>query len=269
MACSLLVVACGTDRDLPATAVYTDASAPSTTVATVDAVEELTVEVVETFPHDPDAFTQGLVWAGDGTLWESTGQPADAPVPSSVRRVDLATGEVLASTPVEEDRFGEGLERVGDRLIQLTWLDGEALVWDADDLSPVGAFDYDGEGWGLCLDGDRLVHSDGTAVLRFRDPTTFAEEGAVEVTLDGDPLGFLNELECVDGAVWANVWQTDWIVRIGPADGRVTARVDAAALGRQPGADVLNGIAWDPGSDTFLVTGKYWDRLYRVRFVAG
>ena len=269
MAGLLLVAACADDEPRSGFRYAPETTAPVAPTTPAEAVEQLTVEVIETFPHDPAAFTQGLVWAGDGRLYESTGQPAQARSDSAVREIDLATGEVLRSVDVGGGRFGEGLELVGDRLVQLTWLDGEALVWEAEDLSAVGAFPYEGEGWGLCLDGDRLVHSDGTEVLRFRDPGTFAEQGAVEVTLDGDPLGFLNELECVAGDVWANVWQTNTIVRIDPSDGEVDAVVDASSLPRPPDADVLNGIAWDPTTETFLLTGKYWDTIYRVELVPG
>jgi glutamine cyclotransferase len=227
-------------------------------------VERLTFEVVATVPHDPTAFTQGLVLAPDGRLFESTGLYAQ----SQIRELDPTTGEVLARVALEPDLFGEGLALVDDRLVQLTWREEVALVWQSDDLAPLDRWSYEGEGWGLCDDGTRLVHSDGTARLRFRERTTFAEIGAVDVTLEGRPVEQLNELECVDGDVWANVWQTDEIVRIDPTTGTVTGVLDLAGLldpGAAQGADVLNGIAHRPDTGTFLVTGKLWPTLFELR----
>ncbi|MDH3755973.1 MAG: glutaminyl-peptide cyclotransferase [Acidimicrobiia bacterium] len=235
--------------------------APDAEAAT--AVERLTAEVVGEVPHDPGAFTQGLVVAGD-TVYESTGRD------SSLRRVDAATGEIELVVPIAEEYFAEGLELVDDRLIQLTWRSNVAFVYDVDTFERTGEFSYEGEGWGLCLDGDRLVMSDGTSTLTFRDPETFEPVGQVEVTIDGSPVDRLNELECVDGDVWANVWKTDAIVRIDPGSGAITAVVDASALAQPFAADegaVLNGIAHNSERDTFLVTGKLWSTMYEVRFV--
>jgi glutamine cyclotransferase len=168
--------------------------------------------------------------------------------------------------------FGEGLAQVGDRLIQLTWQQQQALVWSADTLEPEGSFDYQGEGWGLCFDGRRLVMTDGSSSLTFRDAVTFEVIGEVSVMLDGQPIDRLNELECVDGSVWANVWETDSIVRIDPASGEVTGVLDASGLITphpalfDPGA-VLNGIAYDPATDTWLLTGKLWPSMFEVRLV--
>lgn len=236
-------------------------------------VEELIVEVVSSHPHDPLAFTQGLVWS-DGVLYESTGQYGE----STVRRVDPETGEVLARTGLPPDLFGEGLALVpgngagegGGRLVQITWLEGVARIWTRD-LEPAGSHRYEGEGWGLCFDGGRLVMSDGSDALVFRDPETFEVTGRVSVTLRGRPLHRLNELECVDGAVWANVLGADHLVRIDPVTGRVTATADASGLltaAEASAADVLNGIAYDPARRVFLITGKYWPRLFVVRFVS-
>ena len=269
---ALALVGCGDDdpgAGEPATASTSAPASSPTQTAVPDLgaglVEpvELGVEVLEEHPHDPAAFTQGLVWAAPDRLYESTGREGQ----STLRLVDLLTGEVLRSVALDDEHFGEGLELVGDRLVQLTFTSGLALVWEEADFAEVGAFTYEGEGWGLCLLGDRLVHSDGTAILRFRDPVSFEPLDSVEVTLDSEPLGFLNELECVDGDVWANVWQTNRIVRIDPATGLVTAVVDASTLARPAEADVLNGIAHDPETGTFLLTGKLWPTLYRVRFV--
>src|SRR5690606_494414 len=161
------------------------------------------------YPHDPGAFTQGLLWH-EGFLYESTGLRGR----SSLRKVDLETGEVLAQRGVEQRLFAEGLALVGTRLIQLTWTTGQALIWALESLTHERTFEYDGEGWGLCYDGQHLVMSDGTARLTFRDPETFRELRHVTVRLRGRELRHLNELECVDGLVWANVWQSDRIVRI-------------------------------------------------------
>ena len=166
--------------------------------------------------------------------------------------------------------YGEGLAFVDDRLVQLTWKDGVALVWDAATLTQTGSFRYAGEGWGLCHDGIRLVMSDGSSTLTFRDAATFEVQGTVRVTVQGQPLVRLNELECVDGSVWANVWETPWIVRIDAATGQVTGALDTTGmidpdpLVADPGA-VLNGIAYDPVRDTFLLTGKRWPSMFEVR----
>jgi glutamine cyclotransferase len=217
-------------------------------------------------PHDPTAFTQGLEIDG-GVLYEGTGRPGL----SELREVDPATGAVLRAVPLPGELFGEGITVVGDRIWQLTWRDGVVLEWDRAALTVRRQVPAPGEGWGLCLDGARLVRSDGTDRLHFHDPDTFAATGSVAVTLDGQPLVRINELECVDGQVWANVWLTEQIVRIDPADGRVTAVVDAAGLldqARRDGTDWLNGIAAVPGTDEFLITGKLWPVTFRVRFVA-
>ena len=231
-------------------------------------------QVLAELPHDTTAFTQGLEVDG-GVLYEGTGLEGR----SQLRELDPETGAVERSVPLPGQLFGEGVTVVGDRIWQLTWRDGVVLEWDRATLTLRRQVPLDGEGWGLCLDGGgppdarggRLVRSDGTDRLRFQDPDSFAEEGSVAVTLDGRPITQLNELECVDGQVWANVWQTDRIVRIDPADGRVTAVVDTAGLlppDRRAGTDVLNGIAAVPGTDEFLITGKLWPTIFRVRFAA-
>lgn len=228
-------------------------------------VEQLRVEVLGTYPHDRTAFTQGLVWTGS-ELYESTGLYGRP----SVRRVDLETGRADAVRGLEPQYFGEGLALANDQLIQLTWQEQVAFVYDRASLEPVGSFSYDGEGWGLCFDGSRLIMSDGSATLSFRDPGTFALLGTVEVRLDGTTVSMLNELECVGDQVYANVWQTERILRIHPGSGEVTAEVNAGGLLSTPervGSDVLNGIAYDADRDLFLITGKLWPWLFEVRFV--
>jgi glutaminyl-peptide cyclotransferase len=237
------------------------------------AVERLTVEILAVHPHDREAFTQGLVWAGGGKLYESTGLYGA----SSLRLVDLGTGAVERRVELPPDVFGEGLALLpagagGERarLVQLSWREGAAAVWDAERFEVVDWRRYEGEGWGLCFDGSRLVMSDGTAELSFHEPASFAVDRRVGVTLDGQPLAGLNELECVDGAVWANVYTTATLARIDQQSGRVTATVDASALVERAAAgdeDVLNGIAHDPASGSFYLTGKRWPELFEVRFV--
>ena len=229
-------------------------------------------EVLAEQPHDTSAFTQGFELAprggdtgseGEIALYEGTGLAGR----SQLRELDPATGAVRRSVPLPGTLFGEGITVVDDRIWQLTWQDGVALEWDRATFGLLRQVPLDGEGWGLCGDGERLVRSDGTAMLRFHDPGSFAETGSVAVTLDGRPVTRLNELECVDGQVWANVWQTDLIVRIDPSDGRVIQVVDAAGLldpARRAGADVLNGIA-AAGDGEFLLTGKLWPATFRVR----
>jgi glutamine cyclotransferase len=223
-------------------------------------------KVVGSFAHDAGAWTEGLLLDAEGRLFESTGIVGR----TSIRQLDPATGAVLRTATPDEAVYGEGLAMAGGRLLQLTWKDGVALAWDPDSFDRVGAYPYAGEGWGLCSDGARLVMSDGTSALTFRDPATFDAIGSVEVTASGQPLTMLNELECVGADIWANVWETPYIVRIDPAAGVVTGVLDMTGLAdpdpsaTDPGA-VLNGIAYDPVSDTFLLTGKLWPTMYRVR----
>ncbi|WP_459721096.1 glutaminyl-peptide cyclotransferase [Actinophytocola sp. KF-1] len=226
----------------------------------------LEVDVLATIPHDPQAFTQGLELV-DGVLYEGTGLEGE----SSIRTVDPETGAVEKKVDLPADLFGEGITVAGDTIWQITWQDGVAIRRDRATLAEEARVPYDGEGWGLCHDGDRLVMSDGTDRLTFRDVRTFAARGEVRVRdTDDQPLTNLNELECVDGQVYANVWQTDRIVRIDPGTGQVTAEVDLSGLlpeEDRAGTDVLNGIAAVPGTDEFLVTGKLWPSMFRVRFV--
>lgn len=227
--------------------------------------ESLRVEVLKTYPHDRGAFTQGLL-LHQGTLYESTGQVGM----SSLRQVELATGRVMRKIDVPPPYFAEGLALVGDRLIQLTWQHGKAFVYDRRTFAKQSEFSYKGEGWGLCYDGKQLMMSDGTANLTVRNADDFSVVRTIRVTMNGQALDQLNELECVDGHVYANVWTRDMIVRIDPASGRVTQRIAAANLlspMEKQGTDVLNGITYDPNDKTFLITGKNWPKLFRVRFV--
>ena len=236
-------------------------------VAPAAAVAQVPVygfEVVRTYPHDRRAFTQGLAFH-NGELLESTGR-----YPSTVRRVRLEDGVVLQMHELDDEYFGEGLTVIGDRIVTLTWKNGKAFVWDADDLEPRGEHAYEGEGWGLTHDSTRLILSDGTAALRFLDPLTLEETGRVPVTLQGRPVTQINELEWVEGEVFANLWQTDFIIRINPTTGEITGIIDLTELmpdrsGLDPTDAVLNGIAWDPVGRRLFVTGKNWPTLFEIR----
>ena len=229
-------------------------------------MERLHVEVQGTRPHDPSAFTQGFE-ISDGELVEGTGLAGWSYI--SARNLD--TGVERVRVPLPDDMFGEGLTVSGDTVWQLTWKEGVAFARDRTTLAEQSRVTYDGEGWGLCAQPDRLVMSNGSDTLTFRDPVTFDEVGSVHVTLDGRALDQLNELECTDdGSVYANVWQTSKIVRIDPTTGKVTALIDASGLltpEQAANADVLNGIAAIPGTDRFLITGKFYPLTFDVRFV--
>lgn len=224
------------------------------------------IRIVHVYPHDPTAFTQGLLFA-DGFLYESTGLHGE----SSLRRVNLETGEVVKSFALPPQYFGEGLTLWQDRLIQLTWKNGIAFVYDKESLAPKGTFAYPTEGWGIAQDGSSLIMSDGSATLRFLHPETFQEIHRVEVTDRGMPVRNLNELEYVRGEILANVWGTERIAKISPATGEVAAWVDLsllrAALGPVRQCDVLNGIAYDPVQNRLFVTGKLWPRLFQIEIL--
>ncbi|TQF74183.1 glutaminyl-peptide cyclotransferase [Rhodococcus spelaei] len=241
--------------------------ARGTTPADGVGVDRLRVEVVATHPHDPTAFTEGLE-VSDGELLEGTGLSGQ----SYLSARDLASGIERTRVPVPDGMFGEGVTVAGDTVWQLTWQDGVALARDRGTLAERSRARFEGEGWGLCAQPDRLVMSNGSDTLTFRDRVTFAPLGSVAVTLDGKPRDNLNELECAsDGRVYANVWRTPYIVRIDPADGRITAVIDASGLlseAESRNVDVLNGIAQVPGTDRFLITGKYYPKLFEVRFVS-
>jgi glutaminyl-peptide cyclotransferase len=227
-------------------------------------VPEVRPQVLASLPHDTTSFTEGLQRDGT-TLWEGTGLAGM----SELRELDPDTGALVRSAPLPGKLWGEGIAVTGDTIWQLTYQDGVALRWDKATLKVKKQVALTGEGWGLCYDGNRLVQSDGSATLRFRNPATFAQTGALTVTLDGKPVPQLNELECAGGQVWANVWPTTQLVRINPASGRVTAKVDGGGLltpEQAQGTDVMNGITW-LGGDEYLVTGKYWPVMLRVRIV--
>lgn len=222
-------------------------------------------KIVATFPHDTTAFTQGLVFA-DGQLYESTGLQGE----STLRRVDIATGKTLQRLDVPAEFFAEGLALVGDELLQLTWQHQLGFVYDRKTFTQKRTFRYNTEGWGLAYDGtSRLVMSDGTDTLSFLDPKTLAVTRTLRVQDAGRPVSNLNELEWIEGEIWANVWMTDRIARISPNTGEVNAWVDLASLwpvaGRpSPSEQVLNGIAYDKATRRIFITGKKWPRLYQI-----
>lgn len=220
-------------------------------------------EVVNSYPHDREAFTQGLIFR-NGFLFESTGLNGR----STVRKVRLESGEVLQRRTVDQQYFAEGLTDWGDRLLQLTWQSNIGLVYDLASFTLTSTFAYRGEGWGITHDSRRLIMSDGTPSLRFLDPVTFRETGRITVRDGTASVDELNELEFVKDRIFANVWQTDRIAMIDPESGAVTGWLDLKGLltGRDAsGANVLNGIAYDSVRDRLFVTGKLWPRLFEIR----
>jgi glutaminyl-peptide cyclotransferase len=223
-------------------------------------------EVVNSFPHDPGAFTQGLAF-DQGELFEGTGQEGE----SVLRRVELKTGRVLQEHPLEADLFGEGITVLDDEIFQLTWKDHRAFVYDRRTFQVKRTYRYDGEGWGLTHDGKLLIMSDGSDRLHFRDPATFELVRRVKVRDAGRPVRQINELEFINGEVYANVWETDYIVRIAPGTGKVASWIDLKGLlpesERTGEEDFLNGIAYDRDGRRLFVTGKYWPRLFEIKVV--
>jgi glutamine cyclotransferase len=222
------------------------------------------VRVLAEYPHDPRAYTQGLVWH-EGRLYEGTGQYEE----STLRRIDYERGIVEQSVDLPSDHFGEGIAIVGEHIIQLTWHAGVAHVWTLEGFEPVESRRYSGEGWGLTFDGTDLYMTDGTHIVTRRDPESFEVLERIRVTRGSNPLDKLNELEWVDGKIWANVYETDRIVAIDPQSGRVVVEVDASGLldeAARSRAEVLNGIAYRPDTGTFLITGKDWPTLFEVVF---
>lgn len=234
-------------------------------------VERLAPAVLNVYPHDASAFTQGLLWH-EGYLYESTGLRGY----STLRRVDIESGEPVESLSIDKSYFAEGLELVDGKLIQLTWQSGVAFVYDVATLEQIDAIEYAGEGWGLCYDGRYLFMSDSSAYLSVRDAETFDLIVRAAVTYERQllPAFLLNELECVGDAIYANAWNTYNILRIDKWTGAVTAIVDASALLTEAekaglaGGSVLNGIAYNPESETFFITGKNWPKIFEVVFVA-
>jgi glutamine cyclotransferase len=243
----------------------TQAESQSQTQMTAPArVTTYTYEIVNTYPHDPGAFTQGLVFH-QGLLYESTGLNGS----SSLRRVELETGRVLKIVPIATQFFAEGLALLNGRLYQLTWQNRQGFVYDLDSFNLLGGFRYAGEGWGLTHNGQSLIMSDGSSQIRFLNPDIFEVQRVINVQDNGREITQLNELEYVKGEIYANIWQTDRVARIDPNSGRVTAWINLSGLlspeDRARGVDVLNGIAYDEASDRLFVTGKFWPKLFEIR----
>lgn len=222
--------------------------------------------VVNTYPHNIESFTQGLFFH-ENYLFEGTGKNGR----SSLSKINLEDGEVLMSKNLSQRYFGEGIEVVGDKIYQLTWQSHLVFVYDKSSFESVGSHYNATEGWGLAYDGNNLILSDGTATLQFMDPETFAPQRKIEVTLQGNAIHQLNELEYIDGEIWANVWQTDFILRIDPESGAVNSIVDLTGLSERTqlgnSEAVLNGIAWDAEAERLFVTGKFWAHLFEIELV--
>jgi glutamine cyclotransferase len=245
----------------------TPAATATEKVPPVATIPVCTVRIVGVFPHDRAAYTQGLVFE-DGGFYEGTGLKGE----STLRRVALESGEVLQSHSLPSWYFGEGITTWEDRIIQLTWKSGWGFVYDRESFELLDTFDYPTEGWGITHDGAELIMSDGTPTLHFWDPDTFVETGSIEVYDDAGPVTWLNELEYIQGTVYANVWKTERIAVIDPQTGQVTAWIDLRGLLEpedliQP-VDVLNGIAYDAGSERLFVTGKLWPKLFEIELIS-
>lgn len=222
-----------------------------------------TYDIVNTFPHDTKAFTEGLVYL-NGDLLESTGLKGS----SNLRRVELKTGKILQNVTVPDQYFAEGLAVLNNKAYQLTWQSQVGFVYDLERFRSNLEFDYTGEGWGLTTDGNSLIMSDGTDVIKFMDPGTFKERRRIHVTSNGEPVRLLNELEYIKGEIYANVWKTDYVVHIDPQTGKVLGIIDFSGLlsmDEREHTDVLNGIAYDAAGDRLFVTGKLWPKLFEVR----
>ncbi|MDX1631639.1 MAG: glutaminyl-peptide cyclotransferase [Thermoanaerobaculia bacterium] len=226
--------------------------------------QRMDFRVFRSYPHDPGLYTQGLLW-WDGLLYESTGRYGR----SALVAWDPETGEVRDRADLPPELFGEGLARIGEELIQLTWRNGVALRWSLPPFRRIGEFAYGGEGWGLAFDGERLIMSHGSDVLTIRDPKTFEVLDRISVTRAGEPVSNLNELEAAEGWIYANVWTSEEILRIDRGTGVVTAVIDASGLlspSEARGVDVFNGIAYRSDTETFFVTGKLWPRVFEGTF---
>jgi glutamine cyclotransferase len=233
-------------------------------VVPAQAVDLATPQVLDSFPHDTNAFTQGFLYY-NGFFFESTGQYGQ----STLRRNDPTSGVTLQQISINPAEFGEGLARIGNELIQITWKENVAHRYTLQDFWLTRNYNYAGDGWGICHDGERLVMTNGGSHLTFRDPETFAVLGSVQVRMDGLPISWLNELECVGRLVYANVWNSEMILRIDPETGVVLTRINAYDLltpQEEAQAGVLNGIAFHPVTEQFYLTGKLWPRVFEVDF---
>jgi glutaminyl-peptide cyclotransferase len=263
----LLSLSCGNDA-VPNNKVKPNVNTANTSTP----IANYGYEVVNTYPHDPKAFTQGLEFH-DGLLYEGTGGKDDDPFFSSLRKVEFATGKVLQKHDLPREYFGEGITILGDKIYQLTWKEMTAFEYDLKDFKLLRELRYSGQGWGLTNDGTNLIMSDGTHVLRVVSPQDFKTLRTIVVNDEkGKPIVELNELEFVKGEIWANVWQSGRIMRIDPATGKLLGRIDLDDLAddeqrQNKNADVLNGIAYDAAGDRLFVTGKLWRRLFEIKVI--
>lgn len=228
------------------------------------AAQKISYEVVNTYPHDPQAFLQGLVWY-DGGFYESTGLYGE----STLRRVEFPSGRVLKKIDLAADLFGEGLALVENHLVQITWQANRGFVYDRDTFRLIREFSYDTEGWGITYDGKNLIMSDGSSTLTYRDPQTYQPVKKLNVTMNGRPVSMLNELEFIEGEIWSNIWQADTIVRINPSTGKVASYLDMRGVlpreSRTGHEDVLNGIAYDGDHKRIFISGKKWPRVLEIK----
>jgi glutamine cyclotransferase len=234
---------------------------------TSSSIKTYSYKIINSYPHDPNAFTQGLEY-DDGLLYEGTGGYGQ----SSLRRVDIQTGRVVDIVHLEDEFFAEGIAIWKDRIIQLTWRSFQGFVWDKENLTQTGSFSYRREGWGITSDASRLIMSDGSDALYFLDPSDYSLQGSIRVTADGEPVKGLNELEYINGMIYANLWPSTWIAIISPDTGEVTGRIDLSGIMDEGGilkrwVDVLNGIAYDPSEGRLFVTGKLWPSLFEIELV--
>jgi glutaminyl-peptide cyclotransferase len=242
---------------------------PSNTNKSNQTVPTYSFKIVNTYPHDQSAYTQGLV-VYNGFFYEGTGGRRSDTFHSSLRKVEVQTGKVLQKFDLAGEYFGEGITILNNKIYQLTWQENKAFVYDVNDFKLLKEFSYSTEGWGLTHDGTNLIMSDGSHLLRFKDPETFEEIRSVPVVDEkGRPVVRLNELEYVKGEIWANVFTTGWIVRIDPATGKIVGRIDLNEFAEEQmesasNADVLNGIAYDAASDRIYITGKQWKKLFEI-----
>jgi glutamine cyclotransferase len=240
--------------------------ASTTQTNATGAIPVYTYKIINSYPHDPNAYTQGLIYV-DGILYEGTGRRGA----STLRRVELETGQVVQRLQLPPLLFGEGITLFDDRIIQLTWQSHLGFVYDRESFELLQTFTYPTEGWGLTHDGKRIIMSDGTANLYFRDPETLEEIGRIEVDDANGPVTLLNELEYINDEVYANIYRTDRIAIINPDTGQVRAYIDLTGLlgpeDRTQPVDVLNGIAYDADHDRLFVTGKWWPKLFEIELV--
>ena len=262
-------VAASPQQQQPTPSVNSDTgsnAASKASATNAETVPTYTYKVKNSWPHDRRAYTQGLIFR-DGILWESTGQYGS----SSLRKVELKTGKVIKQISVPSKYFAEGMTVFHNKVFQLTWQEHKGFIYDPETFEKQGEFDYTGEGWGLTHDGQSLIMSDGTNQIRFLDPVTLKTTRTVSVFDAGEPVSQLNELEYIDGEIYANIWQSDRIVRLDPKSGRILGWIDMTGLlktkDRTGEEDVLNGIAYDEAGKRLFVTGKMWPKLFEIEIV--